>query len=55
MTYVIDYKKKLVKKFNNKELTEFLNYSYSKKNRFIFVNNKKDAKQVIKYAMRLIN
>jgi hypothetical protein len=41
MTYVIDYKKKLVKKFNNKELKEFLNYSYIKKNRFIFVNNKK--------------
>ena len=49
--YVIDYKDKTVAKFNKKELSNFLNYSY--KNRFIFVDNKKQAKQVINYAMRL--
>jgi len=52
--YIIDYKNKTVAKFNKKELSNFLNYSYDK-NRFIFVDNKQNAKQVIKYAMRLIN
>ncbi len=52
--YIIDYKSKTVAKFNKKELSNFLNYSYDK-NRFIFVDNKQQAKQVIKYAMRLNN
>jgi hypothetical protein len=52
--YIIDYKTKTVAKFNQKELSNFLNHSY-KKNRFIFVDNKQQAKQVIKYAMRLTN
>ena len=52
--YIIDYKEKTIAKFNKKELSNFLNYSYDKK-RFIFVDNKQHAKQVIKYAMRLTN
>ena len=52
--YIIDYKEKTIAKFSKKELSNFLNYSYDKK-RFIFVDNKQHAKQVIKYAMRLTN
>ena len=52
--YIIDYKQKTIAKFNKKKLSNFLNYSYDKK-RFIFVDNKQHAKQVIKYAMRLTN
>jgi len=52
--YIIDYKQKTIAKFNKKELSNFLNYFYDKK-RFIFVDNKQHAKQVIKYAMRLTN
>jgi len=52
--YIIDYKEKKIAKFSKKELSNFLNYSYDKK-RFIFVDNKQHAKQVIKYAMRLTN
>jgi hypothetical protein len=52
--YIIDYKQKTIAKFSKKELSNFLNYSYDKK-RFIFVDNKQHAKQVIKYAMRLTN
>ena len=52
--YIIDYKQKTITKFNKKELSNFLNYSYDKK-RFIFVDNKQHAKQVIKFAMRLTN
>lgn len=52
--YIIDYKTKTISKFNQKELSIFLNHSYDK-NRFLFVDNKQQAKQVIKYAMRLTN
>ena len=52
--YIIDYKQKTIVKFSKKELSNFLNYSYDK-NRFIFVDNKQHAKQVIKFAMRLTN
>lgn len=52
--YIIDYKQKTIAKFSKKELSNFLNYSYYK-NRFIFVDNKKNAKLIIKYAMQLIN
>ena len=52
--YIIDYKQKTIAKFSKKELSNFLNYSYDK-NRFIFVDNKQHAKQVIKFAMRLNN
>ena len=52
--YIIDYKQKTIAKFNKKELSNFLNYSYDKK-RFIFDDNKQLAQQVIKYAMRLTN
>jgi len=52
--YIIDYKEKKIAKFSKKELSNFLNYSYDKK-RFIFVDNKQHAKQVIKFAMRLTN
>ena len=52
--YIIDYKQKTIAKFSKKELSNFLNYSYDKK-RFIFVDNKQHAKQVIKFAMRLTN
>ena len=52
--YIIDYKEKKIAKFSKKELSNFLNYSYDK-NRFIFVDNKQHAKQVIKYAMRSTN
>jgi ribosomal protein S2 len=52
--YIIDYKTKTVAKFNKKELSNFLNHSY-KKNRFIFVDNKQQAKQVIKHAIQLTN
>jgi len=50
--YIIDYKKKTIAKFNKKKLINFLNNSYDE-NRFIFVNTKQQAKQVIKYAMHL--
>jgi hypothetical protein len=52
--YIIDYKQKTIAKFSKKELSNFLNYSYDK-NRFIFIDNKQHAKQVIKYAMRSTN
>ena len=52
--YIIDYKNKTIAQFKQKELFNFLNCSYEK-NRFIFVDNKKNAKLIIKYAMQLIN
>ena len=44
--YVLDHKNKKVKKFSNKELSIFLNEITKKQ--FLFVNNKQQAKQLIK-------
>jgi hypothetical protein len=52
MTYVIDYKKKLIKKFNRKELLNFLNDEYEK-SQLMFFNKKEEAEDLIKYAMRI--
>lgn len=44
--YVIDHTNKKIKKFSNKELSIFLNDIVKKQ--FLFVNNKQEAKQLIK-------
>lgn len=44
--YVLDHKNKKIKKFSNKELSIFLNDITKKQ--FLFVNNKQQAKQLIK-------
>jgi len=48
--YIIDYKKKLVKKFNQSDLAYFLNNRYDK-NRFIFCDNKTNTKKVLNFAL----
>jgi len=48
--YVIDYKKNLVKKFNQSDLAYFLNNKYDK-NRFIFCDNKTNTKKVLNFAL----
>jgi len=49
--YVIDYKNKLIKKFNQSDLANFLNNKYDK-NRFIFCNNKINTKKVLNFCIR---
>ena len=53
MIYAIDNKKRLVRKITKEEIVYFFNNNHSKRNRFIFVDNKQHAKQVIKYAMEV--
>jgi hypothetical protein len=48
--YVIDYKNKTIAKFNNKELSDFLNSGYEK-NRYLFSDNKQNAKRIIRLAI----
>ncbi len=54
MTYVIDYKKKLIKKFNKKELLDFLNNDFEKL-QLMFFDKKEEAKDVLQYALTLKN
>jgi len=48
--YIIDYKKKAVAKFNKSDLAFFLNKKYQK-NRFIFCDNKLNAKKIIRFVL----
>ena len=48
--YVIDYKDKTVAKFNNKELSDFLNSGFEK-NRYLFSDDKQNAKRIIGIAI----
>jgi hypothetical protein len=48
--YVIDYKNKTIAKFNNKELSDFLNSGYEK-NRYLFSDSKQNAKRIIRLAI----
>jgi len=48
--YIIDYKDKTVAKFKNKELSDFLNSGFEK-NRYLFSDNKQDAKRIIRVAV----
>jgi hypothetical protein len=48
--YIIDYKDKTVAKFNTKELSDFLNSGFEK-NRYLFSDNKQDAKRIIRVAI----
>ena len=48
--YIIDYKDKTVAKFNNKELSDFLNSGFEK-NRYLFSEDKQNAKRIIGIAV----
>jgi uncharacterized protein YjaZ len=48
--YIIDYRDKTIAKFNNRNLSEFLNSGFEK-NRYLFSDNKQDAKRIIGIAM----
>ena len=48
--YIIDYKDKTVAKFKNKELSDFLNSGFEK-NRYLFTDNKQNAKRIIGIAV----
>ena len=48
--YIIDYRDKTVAKFNNKELSDFLNSGFEK-NRYLFSGDKQNAKRIIRVAI----
>ena len=48
--YIIDYKEKTVAKFKNKELSDFLNSGFEK-NRYLFSDDKQNAKRIIGIAV----
>jgi hypothetical protein len=51
MIYAIDNKKRLVRKITKKEIVDFFNNNYNKRNRFTYIADKINAKQYIKNAM----
>ena len=52
--YIIDYKKKLVKSFTNKEMASFLNHEIIK-SRYIVAADYKEAKKVCRFICQIPN
>ena len=53
MIYAIDNKKKLIRKITKEEIVYFFNSRFSKRNRFIYIADKINAKQYIKKQMEV--
>jgi hypothetical protein len=52
MIYAIDNKKQLIRKITKEEVVYFFNSRFNKRNRFIYIADKTNAKQYIKNAMK---
>jgi hypothetical protein len=52
MIYAIDNKKRLVRKITKEEIVDFFNNNHNKRNRFIYIADKINAKRYIKNVIK---